>query len=418
MVSLLCIVFLLGFYAYKRKFDIGQFDPINLYLLVQFGALAIAYLKLNSAMTDWLPITWVVFLGSSGFFLAGSFLARRSELAIGVQNRVPEKLIGLILSFFVLWAIVGFAFGVQRAGIPILSNDQDQARKAFGSIRFSIAFGLQNALLIYALSAALFFANSRFLRWLGIFGFAFGVFSMLAVGTRNPVLFALFVIGYCWSVQVHPIRKRIIVASLALFVTVFLAVALMRLGMGLDYSWVFHLPKSELIRFGKGFVTPIYEYIANNYWNLDYNLGRIQDGVGHSHTFGFSMMDGIFSLPGIAKKMQDAVGWDSIMNETARKVYYLNTVCYQWTLYKDFGILGVFIGAGIWGWIATWLHRQAEAMKNPVFTALSGVFQFSVFFSFFAWYFVIPSYLIAIAVIAMLACVSTKSKQMSRSNAG
>jgi oligosaccharide repeat unit polymerase len=107
--------------------------------------------------------------------------------------------------------------------------------------------------------------------------------------------------------------------------------------------------------------------------------------------------------------MQEAFGWDSIMNETSRKIYYLNTVSYQWTLFKDFGLWGVLTVSCLWGWCATWMHRQAISCKNPVITVLSGTFQFSVFFGFFAWYFVIPSYLIAIVVMAWLARLSSSS---------
>ena len=51
------------------------FSPISLYAIGQFMTLGIAYLKIDSRMTDFTPITWLVWIGSGVSFLIGAAVA-------------------------------------------------------------------------------------------------------------------------------------------------------------------------------------------------------------------------------------------------------------------------------------------------------------------------------------------------------
>ena len=71
-VSIACffVVILCLFQTWILKKDF--FRPGNIYVFTQALTLGVAYLKLNTAMSDFRPLTWIVWIGAMVSFLLGT----------------------------------------------------------------------------------------------------------------------------------------------------------------------------------------------------------------------------------------------------------------------------------------------------------------------------------------------------------
>jgi hypothetical protein len=101
-----------------------------------------------------------------------------------------------------------------------------------------------------------------------------------------------------------------------------------------------------------------YNYIANNFWNLDYALNPQIPFAGHQSTYG---LDHFFApVPFIGSSLRKSFGWDDIYNATIVKQHGLNSVNYLWEIYKDFGGIGVAFVPFFWGILVTWLYMRLK----------------------------------------------------------
>jgi oligosaccharide repeat unit polymerase len=222
---------------------------------------------------------------------------------------------------------------------------------------------------------------------------------VLLMGIRNPFLMQVFVLVALWDLG----RSRLKLWRLGVvgggFMILFVLVALVRSGVDLSPDSLLAMGKfaqrSEV--FGMAF-KPIYVYIANNFWNLDFGVARIAQGGGHPPTWGASSLEAIFALMGISADLCERMGWDTFLNESNMKVHGLNTFTYLWPLYKDGGM---FLALGFsWAWGAgmTWLYRKAVA-GDPFDKLIYAYLLFAVGFSFFALYAQVGTYLLSGAIL-------------------
>jgi len=94
----------------------------------------------------------------------------------------------------------------------------------------------------------------------------------------------------------------------------------------------------------------------------------------------------------LAESIEKNEHFDGQFNEQAIKIKGWNTVSYQWSFYKDFGVIGVFLGSFLIGMLLHMLYLKI--CRQPTMLTLSA-YSYSAFFvadSCFGSFFESPIY--------------------------
>jgi oligosaccharide repeat unit polymerase len=356
------------------------FAPWALLCISQFGGMAISLLKLMPAMTDPATMTWFVFFGFNFSYLLGYAFAIKATRNLNEQPRPPQEMsrnqavvfLGISAIFYMTVIASRFAAG----SWPIFAANPEASRIKFFSANLLINFTIQFSYSTAAFSAWMIFrAKSGLRRIAWICWGLIPVVFILAVA-RNMILFSLFSLLFYFELWKRPLKVRWAVLFCVLFIGMFLATGLAREGIAITKALSFVGKGTKVWVFA---FKPVYMYVANNFWNLDYGIQLIGLPKGQPFTFGYTSLSGIsYYLNG--GRFETAFGLDGFLNESTSKVPGLNTVSYQWTLFKDFGyVIPCFILFLIGAWSA---RIYSLALKNK--TASSAYF--ALFASFWALY--------------------------------
>jgi len=355
--------------------------PLNLFVLGQSFGLGFSLLKLDERMSDFVPTTWIVYITMNsafilGYLVLGSFLkspSREPEQRTVLPGLVwiPCLLVGL--------TFIGLLMGYRAMGEwPLFSKASDEVRGGFlypnliGNIFIQLAYPAS------ALSALLVFGgNSRrekviaFVLWLSI------PCAFLLAAARHPILFSLVCLAISWETQRKPVAVKWVVLGVIGFLALFSATMVMRMGNG----------SSELLRIAtklpalvEVIVTPVYTYFANNFWNLDWALSHFDGTRGHPPTYGFSSLQGFSFYFRVNEPIVTAYNFDGLSNHFAIKSAGLNTISYQWTLIKDFGLLIGTAVCFLLGWISRGVYSKAIQTGSVVSS------YFAIFICFYSFY--------------------------------
>lgn len=349
--------------------------------LSQFGGMAIAMLKLMPAMTEPGRLTWFVFFGFNFSYLAGygfsSVAASRVESNRTTTIAAPTR--NQILALFGVSAVFYATVLGSRLIVgawPIFSSDPTTVRGHFFAPNVPMNITIQLSFVVSALSAWMIFASHGNTRKA-----AFLLFSLIPIVytltvARQMILFSLFSVVFFFEIWKRPIKIRWAAFFVVSFISVFLTTALVRVGIS-PVQLLGALKTSPKLR--SFIIIPVYSYIANNFWNLDYGIQMFSRPGGHPMTFGYTFFSGLTHYLN-QQRLELAFGWDTLLNEKTSKVIGLNTVSYQWFLFKDFGpILPCFILFLIGAWSA---RVYSLSINRP--TLLAGYF--ALFASFWALY--------------------------------
>ena len=145
-----------------------------------------------------------------------------------------------------------------------------------------------------------------------------------------------------------------------------------------------------------------YKYIANNWWNLDYAISRGNDEWTQSPHFGLDVAHGLMEPLPTLWRVYEVYRWDGIYNDHSTKSQDLNSMPYQWGLYKDFGpagaagipfLVGLFFGA---------LYASVRARGRAGDVLLYSLLLFFATFWFFEefWFsFIYASWVLAVVLV-------------------
>lgn len=390
--------------AFARKRGASLFSPARIFLLTHGTALAVSFLNLHDGMSPWGPAMWLVYPGAVLAFLAGcaSFSAVRPDPAPSQPPRSVDWFgILVLVSPFLIALVAGVTIArIRLGGFPLFSESPEVARRAFVSSTALTPLGVSfHVLLVAVFSYMIVFGTGRFVRATGWLGFLLAGAIILVLGIRNPFLMQIFVLVALWDLGRARLRLAWLTAVGTAFMVVFVAVAWIRSGMDFDGGRIGAIlafladPKILDLAF-----RPIYVYIANNFWNLDFGLGQVAMGGGHPTTWGASSSEAIFSFIGFSQDFCERMGWDTFLNESSQKVQGLNTFTYIWPLFKDGGVFLVLGFSWLWGASMTWLYRKA-LVGDGFDKLLYAYLLFSVAFSFFAFYYQVGTYLVSLAIL-------------------
>ncbi|MCQ2105607.1 MAG: oligosaccharide repeat unit polymerase [Fibrobacter sp.] len=384
LLSLFCLVQAIWL---KRDF----FSPITVYCFSQSITLGIAFLRLDPAMTDFKPKTWMIWILGMVAFCTGSFLvklyAKSKRIPCEVVASTPAKNYNWHLHLFFSFAafllfLVGVYGVVQTAG-NLLIFTGDPAKWMSKDVNYGYYALLISSgplpVLLFGVASFKKFNSDNFVRLVSKFMVIFTIVLNLCAYPNRTALF--FNVGFL-IILVNFLYKRIspIVISFVLVLAVgaFVGISSVRSqyggsdaeGKAMDV--VMKLP---------------YMYVANNYWNLDYAVNSPPDREIHPHTYGVDFFHGIFEYARVSGSFRTSFRWDDAFNERIQKVYGFNTVNYLWDVYKDFFIFGVFFFPLLCGMGLTLLYLKLCRPFTPRQVAL-----YTFFIYFVGWWFFTSGY--------------------------
>ena len=409
-----CALCLLQSYLFKRDF----FGPVSVYLFSQCLSLGIAWFRLTPQMTPWPLGTWAVFVGSAVSFSLGcvcarfSWSARHPREAIAVDAPSKELLaaanagyrwkLHLVLTLCAFaYFLVGLAAEIHKMGAPmLLLPDLSRAMaKGGGPDIGRFVFPFSSAPMVCVLCAIGSFRSLNPSRPLRIAFRALFVAAMAAGFVAMPNRISLFTstltAAYIFNLASRRIRPAAILLGIAAAITVFFAVAQLK-GQGVAMG--------ALLKDKKTWELP-YKYIANNWWNLDYAMNRGNDEWTQPTLFGLDAVHGVLEPLPLVTRAHVVYHWDGIYNYNSIKTSTLNTMPYQWGLYKDFGMAGAVGIPFLVGLFLGTLHASVRARGRAGDVLLYSLLLFFVTFWFFEefWFsFVYVNWVLGVLLVAAL----------------
>ncbi len=383
------------------------FSPGRIYLFLHALTMGIAFLSLDKAMTPFQPFTWLVYLGSGAAYLLGVWIAwsmgklyphevrpvgidapygkndTRGTIDSGYNWTLHLK---LAMIFFLLF-VAALTFASLGIGtLPILAKDKAMAIRNIFKVNIFSSIGLSYGGMVAVLFFMAIFRPRRRRLW---FNLAFwmmlvtlGIY-ITALSRSGLVFFTLFALVYY-----HQAVRRLSIPKLSIFFLVsfslFLGTAYLKL-TNFQKQYGLNVKPAQLM---VKLLNIPYIYVANNFWNLDYALNPEVYHERHPATYGFTTVSGIFDMllvPGgsAGSAIRDAGGYDDQFQEHVVKVKGLNTVGYQWGLYKDFGLPGTLLCPFAFGLLFGLVYGQMRRSPTVANTALYAYLSYFVGMSWF-----------------------------------
>lgn len=380
-IALLCIL-----YVGILKRDL--FHPTVFYVFCQSMTLGIAYLKISRAMTDFTAVTWFVWLGALAAFILGSMVyyivsperhkierSRLQEIS-ATYNWKLHFAISIVLS--ILFAVGALMVARAIGGFYLFSIGKKTLEANSETSVFANVSYASSPIVVVALMVASFKSINPY-KWIRILSFilAIGVItlSVCVYPGRNSLFLCLGSSFILFNYLKKKIPVKAVVIVLLLAVSSFVVVGMMRSqyaddsleGMGLEY--MMKLP---------------YDYVANNYWNLDYAINSPSDREIHPYTYGLDMAGVFIEYTGIPASFRKSYGWDDMFNTRIQKVYGLNTVSYLWEVYKNFGMAGCIFFPFAVSFLMSFLYERMCSRCTPQMFMLMSFSIYYVGWSFFA----------------------------------
>ena len=387
--ALFVVVLFCLFQSWWLKKDF--FSPPTVYCFSQCITLGIAYLQLDYAMSDFKPLTWMIWIGALVAFSGGSFLAR----LVAKQKGVPVRIESVAISCEYNWPLhiactfalfVLFLYGIygviQIAGNLLLLTD-NPGKFMTKEVDYGYApvfFGMGPLIVLLFGVAAFKKFNPHFgLRLVSrIMICVTIVLNLLAYPSRGTLFFSLGFLIILYNYLHKRIAALWILLCLLLAVGAFVGISSLRDQYGGN--------KVESMAADAVMTLP-YKYVSNNYWNLDYAVNPPPDREYHPHTYGIDFFYGMFEFVRISGSFRNSFHWDGLFNERIEKVNGFNTASYLWEVYKDLYFPGVFILPFICGLLLSVLHVRLCSPFTP-----RQILFYTFFIYFIGWWFFTPGY--------------------------
>lgn len=345
-------------------------QPWALFSFAQFFGMGFSLLKLQRTMSDPQLLTWMIFFSFNFAFLLGCLLAhasvwnrRRDDSPREILEHENDRPLLALLALAALFS-GGLVNGYHAAGgWPLLLEEVQVGRNAFFGINLFGNFLLQLSYPVASISAFLMFRGYSWQRWLARAIWASVPMIFILCAARNMILYSLFSLAFAWEVERRPLKLRWAILGTAGFVAMFAWTLASRMGIGIGKAIDMVMRQGGLLKLA---LDPVYAYVANNLWNLDFALNRMDGPMGHPVSWGYGTLQGLTFYLNQNEKIEKSMGFDGLLNEASQKVFGLNTVSYQWTLYRDFGVALSLILLVMLGFVASRAYLDAMAKKTRI----------------------------------------------------
>ncbi|WP_458449064.1 O-antigen polymerase [Fibrobacter sp.] len=384
VVVLFC---LLQAYVFKKDF----FSPLTIYCFSQCITLAISYLQIDAHMSEFKPLTWMVWILGLAAFSTGCFVtrlvAKSRALPVSIAEPTPMRSyswkLHLVLSFVVFVVFLAGVVKIIAVAGNLIAFTESPSRWMSREVDygfFPILFSSGPlCVLLFGVAA---FKKYNDITWIRrtakIMVFVTIVVNLLAYPNRTSLFFNLGFLMILMNYLYKRISPIIILLAMIIAITTFVAISNLRNQYG--SRDIENKAMTALI------MLP-YKYVANNYWNLDYALNPPVDREYHPHTYGIDFVSGIFEYLRFPASFKNTFHWDDPFNERIQKENGLNTVNYLWDVYKDFFLPGVLLFPLLCGIGLSVLHLK---LCRP-FTPRQILF-YTYFIYFVGWWFFTSGY--------------------------
>lgn len=388
------------------------FRPTNIYFFVQLLTLGIAYLKVNPLMSDFKVNTWCAWLGALVCFGLGSasfycLKKNTDKITTGscdtrYYNWNYHFVISCILTGVFLIGIGGM---VAKVGtLTVLSSD---VAKWSGA---DVDWGIYSLFVASSPLLMLFWGLLAFKKINEVGKFRIvarillvlvPILSIMVYPSRGTFLMSVGFLVIFWNYFKSKISVRLIVFLLGLGFAVFMGAASLRAQYGGTSLANLALKKA---------IELPYNYIANNFWNLDYALNPPADTQLHPHTFGIDFLATAFEYFRVPGSVKNALHWDTMFNESVRKTYGYNTTGYLWEVYKDWSWAGCTLIPFLISFCMAYFYEKTINSKSPRNWMLYVLFLYYIGWSFFCAGFKIPTFWLWVYIILLSTkfCESNK----------
>lgn len=341
---------IVGIYLLRILFQKHDpFHPVTLIIAMNFLTLGISYTGIDSRWVGLSSFSWLVVISASVSLLLGQWTAslytRSATLGANLHSdHMPLKywnwtryywMLGVIFGLFTLGLLYHYSLS---GGIPIFDSGADHmSRSSVVNLGVLNVYGLRGPEIfaISLLGAYPKWNPHRTGRWACILlSILIVVMSFSFYQSRFNLLSVLVTIAFYHHYFVKAINiKHLMILSLTML-GLFILVATLRMQYigettQLDIITILKLP---------------YQYIANNWWNMDYAFNPPPHKYIANHPkWGYGLIEGIANLFPNGNAITDAGSWDSIFNESLEKYRGLNTVTWHWSAFMEFGYIGLTI---------------------------------------------------------------------------
>ena len=404
------VFFLVSFFCLAQAWFLKKdfFSPVNVYCFSQSITLAVAYLKLDYAMSDFKPITWLFWIGAMVCFCGGGLLvhlvAKSRGVPTSLHSPVPQYgynwKLHVLLAFGVLLLFLVGIFGIiKTVGNLILLTDDPASWMTkdtnYGYFPIFMSLGPLCILLFEVASFSKFNPVRSVRNVARVMTFLVIVLSFMAYPNRGTLFFSLGFLVILYNYLHKRISSMWLTLCLALAILAFVAVGNMRNQYGGS--------SIENVAMQKVMLLP-YMYVANNYWNFDYAINPPSDREYHPHTYGIDFFFGAFEYTGAMGAIRKSARWDGLFDESIQKIGGFNTANYLWEVYKDLYTPGVFLLPLILGMALSLFYLRLSKPFSP-----RVILFYTVFIYFVGWWFFTPGYKQGIywAWLVMMYFIST-----------
>lgn len=384
LVSFFC---LLQSWWFKRDF----FSPMTVYCFSQCITLAIAYLQLDKAMSDFKPLTWMVWILGFLSFCTGcglaKLLAKSKHLPTRVAAAIPPKNynwnLHVLFSFVPFFIFLLGVYGVITVAGNLLVFTDNPARWMDKSVNYGYyaLFVSSGPLVVLLFGVASFSSFNKCVaarRVAKLMVLVTIVLNLMAYPNRTGLFFNLGFLLIFINFLYKKISPVAIMLVLVAAISAFIGISNLRnqygggTAEGKAMNVVVKLP---------------YMYVANNYWNLDYAVNSPTDREIHPFTYGIDFFSGVLEYARISNSFKTSLGWDTPFNDRIQKVNGFNTVNYLWDVYKDFRLFGVFLLPFLCGLALSVLYLRMCKPFTPRQVTL-----YTYFVYFVGWWFFTSGY--------------------------
>lgn len=384
-VSVICfiIAFLIIISSLRKNADI--FSPARVFGLLWSIIIGLAELKFSGFQHNWSSLAWITLIISISAFMVGVYsiyiitlnqslykIERiREILKSSSLNKSRKIFVSILIIFFVY--ITAYVIEVSIAGfVPMFSPTPDKARMAFGVFGLHLLVTLAPTLLIIISVFLIIPKNTRRLKIFALIIFAITFFTYSLLLQRfifiMCIIISIVIIHYFSK---HINLRNILVFSIVAVLILFLIQSVRLIAYAQNYIYLVSQMKYPI---EYAIFTEPYMYIVMNLENFARGIDKLTN-----FTYGYYTIEPIFALTGLKHWLSDYLN----LVERPFLISGYNTFPFQWTYYRDFGILGMTFICYILGAIIGIFYYNFRLKPNFFKMVIYAISVFFISISFF-----------------------------------
>jgi oligosaccharide repeat unit polymerase len=378
---IICFLIILSFF--RPNTDI--FSPGRIFAFIWTFAFGLCNLKFSGLQHEWPPVIWIQLLLGPVSFLIGVFFVN----VINIGNRVSSlnelrsnrqifeidhaKLFKSTIILFALFLIAYGAIYLKTHDIPLFSKKPWLARTNFEM--FGVGLFLHNVILVLFFTGvySVMVKKNRIRKGILILISLISIILYAITLQRFQIFLSIFTVLIFLYYSTFRINVKTIILTTVLLIVLFYLVSSIRAGE-IIVAFLYHTGKMKF-PFKYALFTEPYMYVVMNLENYAREISRIDH-----YSYGFYSFDFITAITGLKHWMKE---YFCLPDFPYLISTYFNTSSAFWTIYRDFGVLGIFILPFAGGFALNSLYYSF--MKNPSLQKLAfyGILLFAAVFSFF-----------------------------------